>query len=207
MANDFLVFGGGAGANVISQSAYSGLTARSAGFSAGVAQSAQLNKAWRQSSIMAAVLAQFISDRTGLDVLDDGTTATILANLKASAAAVNGDATKPFSVAAASAATHAVRYDQVLGLGQAQQNVTASRAIGTTYTNSTGKPIFVEVQLQLASGQGMNFQKNGANVQAFGNGGSGSGGFTTASIIPAGYTYGVTATPGATMIGWYELRP
>jgi len=108
MANDFLVFGGGAGANVISQVTYSGLAARTAGFSSGVAQSAQLNKVWRQSSIMSAVLAQFISDRTGLDVLDDGTTATILANLKAAAAAVNGDATKTFSVAAATAANHAV---------------------------------------------------------------------------------------------------
>ncbi|WP_354677167.1 hypothetical protein [Cupriavidus plantarum] len=206
MANDFLVFGGAAGANVINQSTYAALTARSAGFSSGIAQSGQLNKVWRQSSIMSAVLAQFIADRTGLDVLDDGTTATILANLKASAAAVNGDATKTFSVATATAAAHAARYDQVLGLGQTQQSVTASRAIGTTYTNSTGKPIFVEVQLQLSAGQGMNFQKNGANVQAFGNGGTGAGGFTAASIVPPGYTYGVTATPGATLIGWYELR-
>ncbi|SPD47491.1 hypothetical protein [Cupriavidus neocaledonicus] len=82
--NDFLVFGGGAGANVITQVTYSGLAARTAGFSSGVAQSAQLNKVWRQSSIMAAVLAQFISDQTGQDVLDDGTTAAILANLKKS---------------------------------------------------------------------------------------------------------------------------
>ncbi|QYY30227.1 hypothetical protein K2O51_22915 [Cupriavidus pinatubonensis] len=80
--NDFLVFGGGAGANVITQVTYSGLAARTAGFSSGVAQSAQLNKVWRQSSIMSAVLAQFIADNTGLDALDDGTTATLLANLK-----------------------------------------------------------------------------------------------------------------------------
>lgn len=82
-ANDFLVFGGGAGANVITQVTYSGLTARTAGFSSGVAQSAQLNKVWRQSSIMAAVLAQFIADLTAQDVIDDGTVSTILANLKA----------------------------------------------------------------------------------------------------------------------------
>lgn len=85
--NDFLVFGGGAGANVITQVTYSGLTARTAGFSAGVAPSAQLNKVWRQSSIMSAVLAQFISDLSGQDVLDDGTTATILTNLKAAVSA------------------------------------------------------------------------------------------------------------------------
>lgn len=206
MANDFLVFGGAGGANVITQAAYAALGARTSGFSSGTANSAQCNKTWRQSSIMAAVLAQFISDRTGLDVLDDGTTATILANLKASAAVVNGDATKTFSVAAASAAAHAVRYDQVIGLGQTQQNLTASRAIGTTYTNTTTKPIFVEVQIQLPAATGFNFVKNGSNIQAFGNGGTGTGGFSASSIVPPGYTYGVTATAGASIVGWYETR-
>lgn len=109
-------------------------------------------------------------------------------------------------VSLATQSGHAVAHSQVIGVGQTQQSVTASRAIGTTYTNSTGKPIFVEVQIQLSAGQGMNFQKNGANVQAFGNGGTGAGGFTAGSIVPPGYTYGVTATPGATLIGWYELR-
>lgn len=85
--NDFLVFGGGAGANVITQVTYSGLAARTAGFASGVAQSAQLNKVWRQSSIMSAVLAQFISDITGQDVLDDGSTTTLLVNLKAASRA------------------------------------------------------------------------------------------------------------------------
>lgn len=85
--NDFLVFGGGAGANVITQVTYSGLASRSSGFQSGVAQSAQLNKVWRQSSIMAAVLGQFISDLTGQDALDDGTTTTLLANLKAAISA------------------------------------------------------------------------------------------------------------------------
>ncbi len=116
--NDFLVFGGGAGANVITQVTYSGLAARTAGFSAGVAQSAQLNKVWRQSSIMAAVLAQFISDRTGQDALDDGTTAALLLNLKASAAAVNGDSTKTFSVAPATQSQHAMQLGQFLGSNQ-----------------------------------------------------------------------------------------
>lgn len=85
--NDFLVFGGGAGANVITQVTYLGLAARTAGFASGVAQSAQLNKVWRQSSIMSAILGQFISDLTGQDVLDDGSTITILANLKAAVSA------------------------------------------------------------------------------------------------------------------------
>jgi hypothetical protein len=88
--NDFLPFAVGSGANVLSQSAYAALTAISNGYSAGIAQSAALNKTWRQSSIMAAVLAQFISDRTGSNAVDDGTTATLLANLKAALPAAHG---------------------------------------------------------------------------------------------------------------------
>lgn len=82
--NDFLPFATGGGANVISQPDYAALPALPTGFQSGVAKSQQLNKVWRQSSIMAAVLAQFISDQTGQDALDDGTIATLLANLKQS---------------------------------------------------------------------------------------------------------------------------
>lgn len=81
--NDFLPFAGGAGANVLTQAAYLAQAAlRSNGFSAGTAQSAQLNKVWRQSSLIAAAVAQVISDNANVDVLDDGTIATIVANLK-----------------------------------------------------------------------------------------------------------------------------
>lgn len=80
--NDFLPFAAATGANVLSQSAYASSSALSTGFQSGVAQSAALNKVWRQSSIIAAVVAQFIADCTNQDVIDDGTTAIILANLK-----------------------------------------------------------------------------------------------------------------------------
>jgi len=80
--NDFLPFAYAGGANVVSQATYAGLSVLSTGYQSGVATSAQLNKTWRQSSIMAAVLAQFISDNTGQNSVDDGTTSTLLANLK-----------------------------------------------------------------------------------------------------------------------------
>jgi len=81
--NNFKSFGIGAGANVTSQADYEVLTALLTGFQSGKASSAQINKALRQSSTMAYVLAQFISDSTSVDVLDNGAPATILANLKA----------------------------------------------------------------------------------------------------------------------------
>lgn len=75
--NDFLLFGTGAGSNVLSQSAYAALAARQTGFLSGVAKSAELNKVWRQSAFISSVIAQFISDQTGLDVLDDGDAVTL----------------------------------------------------------------------------------------------------------------------------------
>ncbi|MFL9987235.1 hypothetical protein [Paraburkholderia sediminicola] len=80
--NDFLPFAIGGGANVLTQAQYAALTSiLSGGYQAGVAVSAQMNKTWRQSSIMSAVLAQFIVDQSGQNAVDDGTTATLEANL------------------------------------------------------------------------------------------------------------------------------
>jgi len=82
--NDFLPFAYGGGANVLSQSAYSALTTLlSGGYQSGIANSAQMNKTWRQSSIMAAVLGQFSADYSGQNSTDDGTTATLETNLVA----------------------------------------------------------------------------------------------------------------------------
>lgn len=80
--NDFLTFAGATGANVITQAAYAALAAQQTGFQAGVSQSAQLNKVWRQSSIMAAVMGQFIADYSGQNAVDDGTTANLETNFK-----------------------------------------------------------------------------------------------------------------------------
>lgn len=124
MSNDFLVFGGDGAANVIDQTTYAALVARLAGFSSGVAQSAQLNKVWRQSSIMAAVLAQLVADVTGQNVVDDGTVATILANLKAAVSAqsngIVGTARNAKMVVAAASASATFTADELIvaaGLG------------------------------------------------------------------------------------------
>ncbi|QDL31325.1 glycine-rich domain-containing protein [Serratia liquefaciens] len=79
--NEFLPFGVAANANVLSNSDYQALPARIAGFSSGVAKSEELNSAWRQASVIASVLAQFIADKTGQDVLDNGDLVTLGENL------------------------------------------------------------------------------------------------------------------------------
>ena len=80
--NDFKAFATGNSANVISEADYLALAALVSGFSSGKASSAQVNKALRQATVMANVLAQFIADSANVDVLDNGNTAAILSNLK-----------------------------------------------------------------------------------------------------------------------------
>ncbi|WP_346827787.1 phage baseplate protein [Serratia inhibens] len=79
--NDFKPFAIGEFSNVLSQEEYEALPAVGAGFNTGTARSEQLNKVWRQSSVMAAVLGKFISDNSGDDVLDDGNINKILLSL------------------------------------------------------------------------------------------------------------------------------
>ncbi|MBP1132607.1 hypothetical protein JOE25_004213 [Serratia sp. PL17] len=75
--NEFKPFAIGEYANVLTQEEYEALPAVGAGFNSGIAKSEQLNKVWRQSTVMAAVLAGFIAEQSGDDVLDDGNLAKI----------------------------------------------------------------------------------------------------------------------------------
>ncbi len=70
--NDFKAFATDRNANVMSQEEWEALPALLSGFTAGKASSAQVNKVIRQASFIAAALAQFVSDKTQLDVLDNG---------------------------------------------------------------------------------------------------------------------------------------
>lgn len=81
--NDFVPVAPSAGANVLTQAQYLSRSAVTTGYASGVAESAAVNKSLRQGTIMAAVVGQLIVDNTGQNAVDDGTTATLLANLKA----------------------------------------------------------------------------------------------------------------------------
>lgn len=301
---DFLPFAANPGANVETQAAYVADTPTLAnGFSAGVAPSVKLNKVWRQSSIMSAVLAQFIVNQTGQPAIDDGTTATLLTNLATAVAVsarqnpvltdtgaanayvvanlsafsayptvsgliidvsitnantgastlnVDGLGTKPIlglglqplqggelivkgvaclmyvvastvnggngawivmectggaqQIAPATASGHAVNQSQVLGVGQTLTNVTGSRALSTTYTNSTGKPIVVYVLGSTTSANGYIVGwVNGAQIGGVSANATTSSGVSVSFIVPAGATYQVTNSL-STLTSWYELR-
>lgn len=74
-SNQFLPFGTAGGAPVLTQAAYVGITPANA-FPAGILPKERLNKALRQSSMMAAALGQMIMNQ-GFDALDNGVPADL----------------------------------------------------------------------------------------------------------------------------------
>lgn len=81
--NNFKPFATAANANVTAQADWESLPALLSGFTAGKASSAQVNKAIRQASFIAAALAQYTANKSGLDVLDDGNLNGFIAKMSA----------------------------------------------------------------------------------------------------------------------------
>lgn len=91
-----------------------------------------------------------------------------------------------------------------LGYGQTWQNLLGSRAVATTYTNTTGRPISVSVGLTSAGGNASVFPTvNGVSLATLNVNVAGS---NAAQIftVPPGHTYSATGT--GTLTAWVELR-
>jgi hypothetical protein len=96
-----------------------------------------------------------------------------------------------------------------IGVGQTWQNVTGSRAAGTTYTNSTGKPIFISVYGSGSPNAGvMSITVDGVSLGQQGSAAVGSGVFysTMTAIVPNGSTYSVNNVNNWSLRSWAELR-
>jgi hypothetical protein len=89
-----------------------------------------------------------------------------------------------------------------IGVGQTWQDVTASRTDGVTYTNSTGRPIFISVRLLRDDGL-LELWVDELPIGKTGNT-AGPSNYTLTAIIPASSTYRVEKS-GNTLY-WYELR-
>jgi hypothetical protein len=91
-----------------------------------------------------------------------------------------------------------------IGVNQTLQNVTASRANNTTYTNTSGRPITVYVAWNYAGPNESNFFLNGSQIHSFGivNNFQVTGSHTV--IVPAGSTYSVSFPGGVRF--WLEIR-
>ena len=95
----------------------------------------------------------------------------------------------------------------MLGVGQTWQDVKASRALGTTYTNNTGKPIMVCICLLSAGTAFYGINVNGVRAIALQN--NVAAYRSNASVlVPAGATYDCTIIGGntASIDTWSELR-
>jgi hypothetical protein len=96
------------------------------------------------------------------------------------------------------------------GDGYAWQNVAGSRAIGTTYTNTSGRPIMVCVAASVGTqNSSLTITINGAGVSTSGGAYFANAGVSISGVVvPNGATYSVTLVGGGTSsLGyWTELR-
>lgn len=96
-----------------------------------------------------------------------------------------------------------------IGIGQTWQ--LPARSASTTYTNSTGKPIFISIAFgQSLSGSGSsNVTIGGVLVYSVGYGSNASGSsqpIAISLIVPDGSTYVVTVSGSVSIAYWAELR-
>lgn len=134
--NNFKAFGTDPLANVLDQASYEALAALALGYTAGIAASNQLNKTWRQSSVISSMIAQYIANQTGLDVLDDGNTATLLANFVS--AITIGSGVKPARIVTINAvvfapADYAVGLLRTAGIAAGTASLPAGAQIGQEF--------------------------------------------------------------------------
>ena len=97
----------------------------------------------------------------------------------------------------------------LLGVGQTWQNVTGSRSLGTTYTNTTGRPIEVSISLPDTGGQSPTVTINVGGVDILVNNydlGQGSASFSHSFIVPSGASYRISVNISVPITTWAELR-
>lgn len=94
--------------------------------------------------------------------------------------------------------------ESALGRGQVWQNVSSSRAGGVTYTNTTGRPIFIS--MFIFSNKTLHISVDGKIVSRsrtdVGDSSTAATDATSCAIVPNGSTYSASITPSS----WLELR-
>ena len=99
----------------------------------------------------------------------------------------------------------AVAAAPMLGVGQTWQNVTGSRTTGTTYTNSTGKPIQICITTGAGVNQGVKITVAGLLVVTQSSSAAAATfAASVSAIVPPGATYSSAITGG--LSNWTELR-
>lgn len=195
-------------ANCLTPSAYAALTSILAdGFVAGTALSIQINTVLRQSSFMAAGVANWLVSQ-GISVPDDG-------NLTNLVTEINNGIINAIS-------TEISLVPGIFGPGQTPQ-ARSSPLLSTVYVNTGTKTIFVSVTVGSAStGSGSGIMAVTANAGATSGSmsqvdvsntiiGTGAGeGAKVGFFVPPGWSYSVTASnsegSGTTIQNWVEYK-
>jgi|WetSurMetagenome_2_1015567.scaffolds.fasta_scaffold101344_5 hypothetical protein len=136
-----------------------------------------------------------------------GTTAQLAAGTSGYLLQCNGSSAPSWVTPPSSGISLATANSYDIGVGQSWQNVTGSRAMGTTYTNSTGKPIAVSVGTNSGTNS-INYTYlyvSGLLVGADTNQGGNSWRTTVEAIVPNGATYSCSNS-GNSYAAWHELR-
>lgn len=98
------------------------------------------------------------------------------------------------------------RPPQGVGYQQTWQDVVAGRALSTTYTNTTGRPIVVAVGVTVGNTSTFtNLVVNGVNAARTQGPGGGSYMYDLIAIVPVGAQYSVSGGSPA-LNSWRELR-
>lgn len=121
---------------------------------------------------------------------------------------LNDTLTSTSTTEALTATQGKVLNDKLLGLSQGYAVVTGSRVKNTTYTNTTGRPLYLYVQNVLAAAVtelSLSVQVNGVTMGFNGGGDAASGAYKVVSaylVVPIGATYSVKND----FTSWIELR-
>lgn len=130
-----------------------------------------------------------------------------LAQAQSQFAAISGSSSQVFSVAtAASGSSQAPPIAQTVGAGASGYvNQTANRAIGTAYTNNTGRPLVVAIDAVIAGGINAVIADSSGTLIYGGasNAGTTNRSFAMNAIIPPGASYELFNSTGTINI-WLE---
>lgn len=111
---DYVPWATGVGANVYTPGVYQALATLGSGVEPGLADPQQANTTWRLSSMIAAAIANYISQQLGIDVLDDGNLSNLVSNL--TSAVATGATIKPGRIVTSSATLNMSATDYAIGL-------------------------------------------------------------------------------------------
>jgi hypothetical protein len=152
------------------------------------------------TSAFSAASAADIVAAIGSTAVTNATNATTAATVSTTVSSGATGTTQSNGDNSTKIATTAYVQNMDMGWGQTWTDVTSSRTSGTTYTNNSGKPIMLALEINRNSG--CTFVVGGVTVISVGA--NNITDYPTFGPVPNGSTYSVTAASG--IARWVELR-